>query len=563
MPKSMRRRYLLGFAAATGILVLVGLSILFATQRFSADARRVGHSQEIIGRLAQIRATLLDGISTQRSYMLTGDPTYRNQYNAVRPAIRTQILHLSALMAEDPAKAPRVALLGDLIEQRLDAATEGMRIYDSQGLPAVQRYLRANHGQNLMARIQQLMTQFEDEESALLAERIRASNHSANLLLGLGTLGIPLSLLIMWAIHTLLSREVRERVAAQSSADDLNRDLVRSVEGLERATTDLRELGRYAGLLQGCRDVPEALEVTHLALTRLLPHSAGTIYLLRASQDYAVAAAGWGQHLAPAHEMLMPQECWALRRSQPHFVDDIHGGAACNHIDRPAAEVAVATACLPLSAQNVSLGFLYLSAPGPGPIDRVAIATAAAEQLSLALGNLRLQETLRQQSIRDELTGLYNRRYLEESLPRELSRCGRRQLPLALLMLDLDHFKAFNDAHGHDGGDALLAGLGRLLQTHCRGEDIACRYGGEEFIVILPEADPDTAMHRAQEIRATVQAMAVPHLQHVIGGITVSIGLAMFPLHAREGEELKRLADAALYRAKANGRNRVEIATPQ
>src|SRR3546814_72289 len=130
-------------------------------------------------------------------------------------------------------------------------------------------------------------------------------------------------------------------------------------------------------------------------------------------------------------------------------------------------------------------------------------------------------------------------------------------------MLNLDHFKAFNDVHGHDGGDALLAGLGRLLQSHCRGEDIACRYGGEEFIVILPEADLGTTMHRAQEIRASVEAMLVPHLQRTIGGITVSIGIAMFPLHARDSDELKRLADAALYRAKRNGRNRVEVAAAE
>jgi diguanylate cyclase (GGDEF)-like protein len=560
MPKPMRSRYLLGVAAATGILVLVGFSIMFASQRFRTDAHRVSHSQEIIGRLAQVRATLLEGISTQRSYMLTGNGSYRENYNRVRPAIRAQVARLAALTADDPAQSARVGLLGDLIEQRLDAASEALRIYDSQGLPAVQRYLNSNRGQALMLRIQQLMAQMEDDEEALLAERNRASNRSSNLLLGLGALGIPLSLLIMWAVYTLLSREVREREAAQRTADDLNRDLTRSVAGLERATADLREFGRYAGLLQGCRDLPEALEVTRIALTRLLPHAAGTVYLMHSSYDSAQAGISWGHHLAPAHERLAPQECWALRRAQPHLVDDIHGGTACSHLDLPAADVAVATACLPLSAQTLSLGVLYLSAPGPGPFERFDFASAAAEQLSLALGNLHLQESLRQQSIRDAVTGLYNRRYLEESLPRELSRCERRQLPLALLMLDLDHFKAFNDIHGHEGGDALLGAFGRMLRANCRSEDIPCRYGGEEFMLILPGADPDTAMARAQDIRHAVETLTVPYLQGVIGGITVSIGMALFPLHASEDGELKRLADAALYRAKRNGRHRIEVA---
>jgi diguanylate cyclase (GGDEF)-like protein len=563
MPKPMRTRYLLGFAVATGIMVLVGVSIMLATQRFRADTQWVGHSQEIIGHLARIRATLLEGISTQRSYLLTGNKAYRGEYQSVRPAIRAEVARLAALVVDNQAQSQRVARLGDLIEQRLDSVNDAVRIYDASGLSAVQRYLGSNRGHDLMLRIQQLMVQMEDDERGLLAQRNRASTRSANLLFGLGALGIPLSLLIVWAIYTLLSREVRERESAQSTADNLNHDLTRSVSELERATTDLRELGRYAGLLQGCRNIPEALDTTRVALTRLLSHLAGTVYLLRTSQDYAEAETSWGQHLAPAHALLLPQECWALRRVQPHFVNDIHGGNACSHIEQPAADIAVATACLPLSAQNLSLGFLYLSAPGPGPIDRIDIATAAAEQLSLALGNLRLQETLRQQSIRDALSGLYNRRYLEESLPRELGRCERRQLPLALLMLDLDHFKAFNDAHGHDGGDALLAGFGRLLQANCRSEDIPCRYGGEEFTLILPEADLGTAMQRAQEIRGAVEAMNVQHLQRVIGGITVSIGIVLFPLHASEGTELKRLADAALYRAKRNGRNRVEVAAAE
>lgn len=560
MPKPMRTRYLLGFAVATGILVLVGASIMLATQRFRADTQWVGHSQEIIGRLAQIRATLLDGISTQRSYLLTGNRAYRDEYQAVRPEARAEIAHLTALVVDSAAQSQRVAQLGDLIEQRLDSTNEGVRIYDEGGLAAVQRYLGNNRGHELMLRIQQLMVQMENDERGLLVQRNNASDRSATLLFGLGALGIPLSLLIVWAIYTLLSREVREREAAQRTADNLNRDLTRSVSGLERATTDLRELGRYAGLLQGCRNIPEALDITRVALTKLLPQVAGTVYLVRASQDYAEAETGWGQHLAPAHALLLPQECWALRRAQPHFVNDIHGGTACSHVEQPTAEVVVATACLPLSAQNLSLGFVYLSAPGPGPIERVDIATAAAEQLSLALGNLQLQETLRQQSIRDALTGLFNRRYLEESLPRELARCERRQLPLALLMLDLDHFKAFNDAHGHDGGDALLAAFGRMLQANCRSEDIPCRYGGEEFTLILPEADLEVALQRAQEIRHAVEAMSVTHLQRAIGGITVSIGIALFPLHASKGTELKRLADAALYRAKRNGRNRVEVA---
>jgi diguanylate cyclase (GGDEF)-like protein len=171
-----------------------------------------------------------------------------------------------------------------------------------------------------------------------------------------------------------------------------------------------------------------------------------------------------------------------------------------------------------------------------------------------------LQETLRAQSLRDVLTGLFNRRYREESLDRELALCQRRSQPLALMMLDIDHFKAFNDTYGHETGDILLAAFGRLLQAKCRTEDIACRYGGEEFTLILPEPDLEIARRRAEEILAATTNIRSRHMQRDLPNITVSIGQAMFPQHGHGGQELLRVADAAQYRAKHDGRNRVEVA---
>src|SRR5690606_13720823 len=170
---------------------------------------------------------------------------------------------------------------------------------------------------------------------------------------------------------------------------------------------------------------------------------------------------------------------------------------------------------------------------------------------------LSLRERLRLQSIRDPLTGLFNRRYLEESAAREIARCERRDCPLSLMMLDIDHFKAFNDVHGHAGGDALLARFGKLLAEHSRGEDIACRYGDEEFTLILPEAPAEAAMQRAGAIRSAVEAMRVQHMGRELPQVTVSIGVATFPANGNTPEALMRAADEALYRAKHEGRNRV------
>ena len=163
------------------------------------------------------------------------------------------------------------------------------------------------------------------------------------------------------------------------------------------------------------------------------------------------------------------------------------------------------------------------------------------------------------QSLHDPLTGLYNRRYLEEHLQRELLRGERRHRPLTVVMLDVDHFKRFNDRHGHAAGDALLAKVGQTLREMVRNEDVACRYGGEEFTLVLPETDRGTGLRRAEEIRAAIGAITVLHAREVLGPVTASLGLAVYPEDAKDGASLVQLADAALYRAKHAGRNRVVV----
>jgi diguanylate cyclase (GGDEF)-like protein len=186
------------------------------------------------------------------------------------------------------------------------------------------------------------------------------------------------------------------------------------------------------------------------------------------------------------------------------------------------------------------------------------LALALAEDMALALANLRLRETLRSQAIRDSLTGLFNRRYLEETLERELNRVKRQKTPLGVIMMDLDHFKAYNDAFGHGAGDELLSALGKLLKTHIRGEDIACRYGGEEFLVIMPGSSMEVAQQRAEVFRQAIKKMH--HQYQELQPITLSLGVAANPGHGDTGAQLIRAADAALYRAKQAGRDRVVVA---
>jgi diguanylate cyclase (GGDEF)-like protein len=173
----------------------------------------------------------------------------------------------------------------------------------------------------------------------------------------------------------------------------------------------------------------------------------------------------------------------------------------------------------------------------------------------------RRDQELQEQAISDPLTGLYNRRYLSEFLSRELVRAKRSATPVAVILIDLDRFKRVNDTFGHEAGDVVLTAVGALLKSKVRGSDIACRYGGEEFALIMPQADVDAAGRRAEEVRAGVAALAPTHHGKSLGKLTASFGIALFPDHARDIDSLLRAADVALYAAKGAGRNRIMISS--
>lgn len=365
-------------------------------------------------------------------------------------------------------------------------------------------------------------------------------------------------------MQSRLQAERRRREAAERDAEASHHELNDSVEQLTEVSRNMQRLSAYASLLQSCQDSEEALDITKISLSSLLPDCAGTVYLLDGETvdeegiPIAREAIGWGEHAMPTRSELKTPDCWAMRRVQPFVTDHSNAELRCAHVEAGSSGTPSATLCLPLNAQGESLGLLYLS--GPDPFPGQELAETAAEQLSMALANLRLKETLHNQSIRDALTGIYNRRFLEESLPRELARAARQNRSLAVMMLDIDHFKRFNDTHGHPGGDALLAAVGKLLKQECRAADIPCRYGGEEFTVIMPDTDAEAALVQAERIRAAVSRLAVRHEGAPLSAVTASLGIAVYPHHASVQDVLLELADEALYRAKSGGRNQVQAA---
>jgi len=211
-----------------------------------------------------------------------------------------------------------------------------------------------------------------------------------------------------------------------------------------------------------------------------------------------------------------------------------------------------------MMAQSEAVGILHLTQPedAPMPEAKRRLAMAMAEHLAMALSNLRLHETLRNQSIRDQTTGLFNRSFMEESLELELRRAGRTQNPLSMIMLALDDFQELTENYGLDAGDSILRRTGMLLQANVRKGDIACRFSGQTFIVLLPQAGLEVCQLRGETLLELVRTLEVKSQSEPVGRISASVGLAVFPNNGQTVEALLRSAESALNRAKAGGGNR-------
>ena len=334
---------------------------------------------------------------------------------------------------------------------------------------------------------------------------------------------------------------------------------------LERRNRELTLVGEMVEYLQAVESSDEVFNIAASFGSRLFGDFSGGLFLQNESGSVVEAMASWGDPTW-GEQVFAPERCWALRRGQRHGNLASNAAPRCGHV----ADGVEALLCIPLIAQGQATGLLVLAASGTASLSNTppssaaseALAVSVGEHLGLALTNMRLRESLRDQSIKDPLTGLFNRRYLEETLEREISRSARSGKPIGLMMLDIDRFKRFNDTFGHSGGDALMRELGALLHTHTRAEDAACRYGGDEFVVLLPESSLDVTRQRAEEIRQAAYRFNIMHEGSVLSAVTLTVGVAAYPDHAADMDALVHAADEAMYTAKHAGGDRVQVAQP-
>ncbi|MGV8059600.1 MAG: diguanylate cyclase [Smithellaceae bacterium] len=325
--------------------------------------------------------------------------------------------------------------------------------------------------------------------------------------------------------------------------------------------------------LQTCISVEETYPIISHFIKKLFHSAAGAIFILD-ERDNLFKAATVSDSSLLGEKAFNADDCLALRKREMHISLDSQPESCCRHL---ALAEDRSSLCIPVIAQGKTLGVLHLQQrssiksigtkplfeePSEGiNIDTKQLATTMADFFALALVNIKLRETLKQQATRDPLTGLFNRRYMEETLNREISRAERQKTSLGIIMLDLDHFRRFNNAFGHEAGDLVLQKLGKFLKDNIRAEDIACRYGGEEFTLILPGASLEIAQKRAENIQNNIQNLQLDYNGKQLDTITFSLGIANFPDHGRTGEAVLQAADMAMYRAKRSGRKRIKLAS--
>ena len=362
---------------------------------------------------------------------------------------------------------------------------------------------------------------------------------------------------------------VSERREIESTLRGTNNRLRLSVDELQHHNDKMILLNEMGDLLQSCSMVDEAYTIIGQLGERLFPEQSGALYMINDSQSMVEAAVAWGVS-PPEQAVFALGDCWALRRGRIHSMNESGLELLCPHLK---ARPPLAALCIPMMAQGEAMGIFHLQS-GPALSSQLQhgaavisetqsqLAKAMADTVALALANLKLRASLLHQSIRDPLTDLFNRRYLEETIEREVRRAARLQRSVAVVMLDIDHFKDFNDTFSHEAGDILLRELGSFLKRQIRGGDFACRYGGEEFAVIMPEISLSDVHQRSERLREEIKELHVQYSGRTLEAITLSLGIALFPENGTTARVILHAADAALYEAKRQGRDQVVIAPP-
>jgi diguanylate cyclase (GGDEF)-like protein len=552
------------FGVSATILIAI-VTVSYYTGQRSVDASQwVTRAHEVTSQIEVVHSGVEDIEAGIQAILYTGEVTDLSNFQDALVGLPQQLKNLRRMLV-DPRMLQRLDGLELDVRSRLLTAQELQDARRSAGNVGLERAAAIYARENPILAIRRQLTAMENDELRILKERQERADHlrqsTEALLLVLRLVAMANLVLSYFVIkHEYRSVQLREseldraRVALQTANEGLNH----SVLDLARQNEQIESLNRMIELLQRCQQLGEAYEVLANYLPEVAECASGALYLLQPSTQLLERVIAWGSPAEKA-EMFASDWCWGLRRGRAHVIHGEVTNPICEHIE--VADTGL-TVCIPLAAHGDTQGMICLQRARWNPATikpHLLFMGTAVEQISLGLANLRPRDALRDQSIRDPLTGLFNRRYMEESLEREIARATRSATPVAVLILDLDHFKAINDTCGHAAGDHVLRELGAILRFRSRTEDVAARHGGEEFLLMLPGMDKIDAVQRAEELRIAISEIQLLEDGIDLPKVTVSIGVAVFPDHGYTAEDLLRSVDRALYKAKNAGRDRVAL----
>ena len=400
-------------------------------------------------------------------------------------------------------------------------------------------------------------------------ERTVRQQRNDGTFLDLAVHAVPLTIDNVMCGAYMIYQDISEQVRASETERNHSDSLSKLVTELQLRAHERILLNEMRSWFECCATTTEASKVAAQFVQQLFPQAcSGSLFEFQSSTDVAKAVICWGNASA-SEESLTFDSCWCLRRSQPHWSEHSVSGIKCAHLmEGPTGS----SLCVPMMAQGRTLGVLHLEfaaavelAPRSGSTENLraslqVLATSVAGQTAMAFSSLNLRQKLHDQSIRDPLTELFNRRFMDDTLEREMLRATRQSRPLSVILIDIDHFKRFNDTFGHDAGDHVLQSVANLLRTFFRASDICCRHGGEEFAIILPDSSLQNAVVRANALRTELKRLTLSYDNQDLGSLTISLGVAGFPEHGSRADTLLKTADRCLYESKASGRDVVTAA---
>ena len=536
-------------ATALGVLLFLVCANLLAVRETSnliSSQKWVEHSYEVLLTIHQMKTPLdsLDTALSSNSSTQSIPPARTIRTLAQQLEIATNILQ--TLVEDSPSQRARVAALHQ----------ETQSLYDASLRPDLLTV------QSLQTRFQSLrsqMDQIEQIEQQLLQDREVATDRDNFRIILIRTVYATFSILAILVLFSLLFRDAARRRQLDKQLQSTNRRMRETVDMLENRLQENQLLAAARDELQLCTHIEEIYSSAVRYFARLLPDSSGAICILSNSKQNVEVVSQWGQPTELLGGFSL-SGCCSTRSGQLRWRHRGKSEIHCAHFKGDAPENYL---CLLLSAYGETIGILYIECSSESAVadvpERLIPLQNMAQMVALSTANHNLRTKLERQSIRDDLTNLFNRHFMEIALEREILRAKRHGRSVAVIMADIDHFKSFNDTYGHDAGDLVLKETADCLSACSRGEDVICRYGGEEFIIILPDTSEEDAVRHANFIRSQVRDISVRYRGSRLREITMSFGIASYPQNAESIAQLMRKADRALYAAKNAGRNCVII----